>query len=94
MPCLLTLYLRSAAYYQNALDISVDNHKSKILTISLNDAIIQRAQDVINTLISIYNQNAIDDKKALADRTSEFINDRITQISSNLTSADESAVDI
>ena len=81
-----------AAYYQNALEISVENHRSKILTISLKDAIVPRAQDVINTIIAIYNQNAIDDKKALADRTSEFINDRITQISSNLTSADESAV--
>ena len=82
-----------AAYYQNALDISVDNNRSKILTISLKDAIVPRAQDVINTLISIYNQNAIDDKKALADRTSEFINDRITKISSNLSTADESAVE-
>ncbi|MBD0849829.1 GumC family protein [Maribacter arenosus] len=82
-----------AAYYQNALDITVDNFRSKILTITLNDAIVPRAQDVINTLIAIYNQNDIDDKKALADRTSEFINDRITKISSNLTSADESAVE-
>ncbi|WP_343486588.1 polysaccharide biosynthesis tyrosine autokinase [Allomuricauda sp. d1] len=82
-----------AAYYQKALDISVENHRSKILTLSLNDAIVPRAQDVINTLIAIYNQNDIDDKKALADRTSEFINDRIAQISSNLTSADESAVE-
>ena len=82
----------AAASYQNALDISVDNHRSKILTISLNNAIVPRAQDVINTLISIYNQNDIDDKKSLADRTSEFINDRITQISTNLSSADESAV--
>ncbi|MDE3743504.1 GumC family protein [Maribacter polysaccharolyticus] len=81
-----------AAYYQNVLDISVDNNRSKILTISLNDAIVQRGKDVINTLIAIYNQNAIDDKKALADRTSEFINDRITQISSNLDTVDESAV--
>tara|TARA_R110001583_G_scaffold30103_11_gene104366 strand:+ start:470 stop:2734 length:2265 start_codon:yes stop_codon:yes gene_type:complete len=82
-----------AASYQNALNITVDNFRSKILTISLNNASIPRAQDVINTLISIYNKNAIDDKKALADRTSEFINDRITQISSNLSSADESAVE-
>lgn len=82
-----------AQRYQNALDISVDNNRSKILTISLNDAIVPRAKDIINTLISIYNQNAIDDKKALADRTSEFIDNRIAKISSNLTSADESAVE-
>ncbi|WP_425236734.1 Wzz/FepE/Etk N-terminal domain-containing protein [Ulvibacterium sp.] len=82
-----------AANYQKALEISVENHRSKILTLSLNDAIVPRAQDVINTLIAIYNQNAIDDKKALADRTSEFIDDRISQISSSLTSADESAVE-
>lgn len=84
---------RAAASYLKALDISVENPRSRILTILLNDASIPRAQDVINTLVAIYNQNAIDDKKALADRTSEFINDRITQISSNLTSVDESAVE-
>ncbi len=82
-----------AAYYQNALDISVDNQRSQLLTFSLNDAIVSRAKDVINTLISIYNQNAIDDKRALADRTSEFIDNRIAKISTNLTSADESAVE-
>lgn len=82
-----------AQYYQKAIEVSVDNNRSKILTISLNDAIISRGQDVVDGLISIYNQNAIDDKKALADRTSEFIDNRIAKISTNLTSADESAVE-
>ncbi len=63
-----------------------------LLTISLNDAVISRAQDVINTLISIYNQNAIDDKRAMAFRTSDFIDDRIERISTNLTNVDQSAV--
>ncbi|MBL4879782.1 MAG: polysaccharide biosynthesis tyrosine autokinase [Oleispira sp.] len=82
-----------AGYYQEALEISVANDKSKIISILLNDAIVDRAQDVINTLISNYNQNAIDDKKAMADRTSNFIDDRISSISANLTTADQSAVD-
>ena len=58
----------------------------------LKDALITRAQDIINTLISIYNRNGIDDKRAMAFRTSDFINDRIDRISTNLTNVDQSAV--
>lgn len=80
-------------YYQEAIDISVADDNSKILTISLKDAIIVRAQDVINKLVFNYNENAIKDKEALANRTSNFIDDRIALISSNLEDADQSEVD-
>lgn len=81
-----------ASFYQEAIEISSAD-KSKIISISLKDALIDRAQDVLNTLISNYNQNAIKDKKAIADRTSNFIDDRIAGIATNLSTADQSAVD-
>ena len=81
-----------AVYYQEALDISVDNTKSRIITILLEDELITRAEDIINTLISIYNRNGIDDKRAMAFRTSDFIDERIDRISINLTNVDQSAV--
>lgn len=81
-----------AVYYQNILDISVDNPKSRIITILLEDALITRAEDIINKLISIYNRNGIDDKRAMAFRTSDFIDERIDRISISLTNVDQSAV--
>ncbi|MDC6389777.1 polysaccharide biosynthesis tyrosine autokinase [Maribacter sp. PR1] len=82
-----------AEQYQKEIQVTVADEKSKIISILLQDAIPARGQDIINTLIADYNQNAIDDKKALADRTSNFIDDRIASISSNLSSADQSAVE-
>lgn len=82
-----------AEQYQKSLQVSISDEQSKIITIVLNDPIIKRAEDVINSLIANYNQNAIDDKKAIADRTSNFIDDRIASISTELSSADQSAVE-
>tara|TARA_R100001369_G_scaffold92691_2_gene139157 strand:+ start:463 stop:2835 length:2373 start_codon:yes stop_codon:yes gene_type:complete len=66
---------------------------SNIADISYTDPIPSKAKDLINALISAYNRNAIEDRKAIADKTSDFINERIANISSSLSSADESAQD-
>lgn len=81
-----------AEMYQTKVEITtIDEMSSKIISISVEDAIEQRGRDVINTLVAIYNQNAIDDKKAIADRTSTFINDRIGEIYGDLSNVDENA---
>ncbi|WP_422080628.1 GumC family protein [Ulvibacterium sp.] len=82
-----------AENYQKDILISVAEENSQIISISLEDAIPQRGRDIINTLISNYNQNAVDDKKAIADRTSSFINDRIAEIYGSLSTVDQSAED-
>ena len=82
-----------AGLYQKEIQILVTDEFSNIVSISLEDAIKSRGKDIINTLIAIYNKNAIDDKKAIADRTSNFINDRIAGIYSDLSTTDQSAVD-
>lgn len=68
-----------------------DKKLSNIINITLTDPIEQRAIDVINELIGVNNENAVADKKAIADRTTKFINDRITEIYTSLSSVDESA---
>jgi capsular exopolysaccharide synthesis family protein len=82
-----------AEFYQKNIVISVSGELSNIISISLNDPIKNRSKDIINALISNYNQNAIDDKKAIADKTSNFIDDRITNIYGNLSTVDQSAVE-
>ncbi|NAY91213.1 polysaccharide biosynthesis tyrosine autokinase [Muricauda sp. JGD-17] len=82
---------RVADFYRKKTIISANDKKfSNIINIMLTDPIEQRAIDVINELININNSNAVSDKKAIADRTTKFINDRITEIYSNLSSVDES----
>ncbi|AZQ58461.1 polysaccharide biosynthesis tyrosine autokinase [Maribacter sp. MJ134] len=80
-----------AENYQQKIVITPALEFSNIINISLNSPIKQKALDVINTLIEIYNQNAIEDKRIVADRTSNFIDERIKEISTNLSSVDQSA---
>ncbi|WP_299433919.1 tyrosine-protein kinase [uncultured Maribacter sp.] len=79
--------------YQSKIIVSSAQEFSNIINISLNDAIPSRAIDIMNSLIRTYNANAVVDKQIIADKTSKFINDRIQEISGNLTSVDQSAQD-
>lgn len=83
-----------AESYQRRVKISTEDEFSKIVTLYLEDPIKEKSKDVLRTLIRVYNENAIEDKKIIADRTSDFINERIADISSNLTSVDQSAEDL
>ena len=83
----------SAEKYQEKIIVVPATEFSNILNISLEDPIKEKAIDILNNLVYTYNRNAIDDKKAIADKTSKFINERITEISTNLTSVDQTAQD-
>ncbi|MEZ4811253.1 MAG: polysaccharide biosynthesis tyrosine autokinase [Allomuricauda sp.] len=81
-----------ADFYRKKVIVKANDTKfSNIINLSLSDPIEQRAVDVINSLININNTNAVTDKKAIADRTTKFINDRISEIYSNLSNVDETA---
>ncbi len=82
-----------AQNYQKFTSIAPSAQFSNILILTLNDPIQAKARDILNTLIDTYNNNAIEDKKQIADKTSEFIDDRITKIYSNLSSADQTEVE-
>lgn len=82
-----------AEFYRSVVSIGPTGKSSNILTLYLEDPIQQRAKDVINTLIRVYDKNTIQDKKDVADRTSKFIDDRISEISTNLSSVDQTVED-
>jgi capsular exopolysaccharide synthesis family protein len=79
-------------YQQNTI-IRLSEEQSNIVILSVEDPIEKKGIDIINSLVSVYNRNAIQDKKDIADKTSEFINDRISEIYGNLSSVDQSAED-
>lgn len=83
-----------AQNYKDKITIAQTGDFSNILNISLEDPIKEKSKDILNALIRIYNRNAIADKKTIADRTSNFINERIADISQNLSSVDQSAQDL
>ena len=78
-----------AQQYQLKILVSPAAEYSNILNITLTDPIQKKANDIINTLVDTYNNNATADRKAVADKTSDFINDRITEIYSDLSDEDQ-----
>lgn len=77
-----------AARYRTATQSAVANKMSSIINISLKDVVAKRAEDVINTLIDVYNDDAVYDKQQIAEATADFIDARLSIISKELGSVD------
>ena len=60
-----------------------------IINLSISDASIRKAEDLLNTLIEVYNENWIQDKNQIAVSTSQFISDRLGVIENELGHVDE-----
>lgn len=75
--------------YSNALVAELGNEDATIINLSINDTSIRKAEDILNTLIEVYNENWIRDKNQIAVSTSQFISDRLGVIESELGHVDE-----
>ncbi|WP_455630597.1 GumC family protein, partial [Parabacteroides sp.] len=82
------LYGTLSAYSGN-LSVALSDEKSTVINLSFKDACVQRAEDVLNTLISVYNENWVKDKNQIAISTSMFINERLGVIEGELGNVDE-----
>ena len=77
-----------ATGYQRALVSDLAAEYATIVNLSLSDVSISRAEDVLNTLIAVYNEDAIEDKNRITVNTSEFIAERLVIIEQELGSVD------
>lgn len=90
-----TLYVKRAGLYSTVddctenLTVVLNDEKSSVIDISYTDNSIQRAEDVLNMLISVYNENWVKDKNQIAVSTSMFINERLGVIEQELGNVDE-----
>lgn len=75
--------------YAARLNISQTDEKSNIITLSFQDVSTKRAEDVLNTLIAVYNENWVKDKNQIAVSTSMFINERLGVIEGELGHVDD-----
>lgn len=71
------------------LKASINDSKASVIDLTINDVSIQRAEDILNTLISVYNENWVRDKNQIAVSTSMFINERLGIIEQELGNVDE-----
>ncbi len=75
--------------YAKALVAELGNEDATIINLSINDTSIRKAEDILNTLIEVYNENWIQDKNQIAISTSQFISDRLGVIENELGHVDE-----
>jgi len=69
---------------------SVDvRNRSDVLELVLADHSSQRADDILNTLITIYNENWVSDKNKMAISTSNFITERLASLEKELGDVDK-----
>ena len=80
---------RVAKVYQWALNIEPTSKTTSVAVVSLMDTNIQRGQDFINKLMEMYNRNTNNDKNEVAEKTKEFINERIKIIDEELGSTED-----
>lgn len=74
-------------YAQN-LSVNPTSKTTTIAQVSLKNSHKQRAVDFINRLVAIYNQDANDEKNEVAEKTAEFIEERIGIINAELGAAE------
>ena len=67
---------------------AIADKQSSVINLTYKDVSLQRAEDFLNTLIAVYNENWIRDKNQIALSTSRFINERLTVIEKELSDVD------
>lgn len=76
--------------YSAGLNVTLQDEKASIVDLTFRDVCTQRAEDILNTVIAVYNENWIKDKNQIAVSTSLFINDRLGVIENELGHVDDS----
>ena len=80
--------MRVAKDYCKNLSIAPTSKTTSVAVISLKNSSLQRGQDFINQLLEMYNRNTNNDKNEIAQKTAEFIDERIGIISKELGSTE------
>ncbi len=91
-----TIFIRHYTYqaatvsYNSRLTASALNTKnfSDVLELSITDESPRRAEDVLDMVINVYNENWVDDRNKMAVSTSLFIDDRLQNIEKELGTVD------
>lgn len=68
------------------LNVAAANKLSSVVNLQFIDEVPERAEDILNEVISEYNRAGINDKNALADNTMQFVEDRLTHVQSDIDS--------
>ncbi|WP_046311489.1 GumC family protein [Pontibacter korlensis] len=78
-----------AEHYSQAIQIGPVNKSASVLWVGLTDPIPEKAKDIVNKLIEVYNKEAIEDKNLIASYTIDFIDERLRYLTSELSGVEK-----
>ena len=75
-----------AAKYQGLIDVAQigDQWTSSVLQLSLRDFVPKKAEEILNTLIQVYNEEEINEENKILKNTTDFIDGRLAELESDL----------
>lgn len=72
------------ASFRNKLKVVPLSKTSSVVNVSITDPVKEKAEDFLNNMIQIYNEDAAEDKNFISENTSRFIADRLALITQEL----------
>jgi len=69
---------------QKNMNVDLINKDATVIGLSLSDSNKEKARDILNAIVDLYNFDAISDKNTESKKTKDFIDDRIKIISGEL----------
>ena len=79
--------------YAAKLNGDLTDQDADVIKLSIDDVSVQRADDILNSLITVYNERWIEDKNKMAVATSKFISERLVVIEKELGNVDDEISD-
>ena len=76
------------AVFTRRLDVKQKDKQGNVINLTITDQSPQRADEILSSIIGVYNESWIRDKNQMAVSTSNFINERLGVIESELGDVD------
>ena len=79
--------------YLSRLSVEVTGKQSSVINLSFQSSIVKEGQDVLNTLIQVYNEASLADKNQITQSTINFIDERLGFITGELSEVEKGVED-
>lgn len=79
--------------YSQKLKGDLANQDAEVIDLTIDDVCIQRANDILNNTVLVYNEQWVEDKNRLAVATTDFISERLAVIERELGNVDNDISD-
>src|SRR6476661_458210 len=70
------------------MKVAASSKQSTVINLSIEDNVPKRGEDILNNLIAVYNQAAVQDKNTQAANTLHFVEDRLKYVVNELDSVE------